>query len=119
MSLRDALAQLPELEPPPSLAGRIEARWQARRRRNRAWLGLGGIAGAAIAVAVAITVAPPAPHRAPEVDIAAVRALDRELQLAYATGASDERITTLWQARRTLLAKDTPPGRHGWQPTTL
>lgn len=104
MNMRRALSALPEIEPPTDLQSRIEAGWLAQRRRRKqrkAWLGV-------CTVVLAVAAAAPAfrPDRVPapgNVDVAAIRAIDRELQLAYSTGSDADRIETLWLARRALL----------------
>lgn len=104
MSMRRALSALPEIEPPTNLQSRIEAGWLAQRRRRtqqKVWLGVCTVVLAVVAASPAFR---PDRNVMPEkVDIAAIRAIDRELQLAYSTGSDAEHIETLWLARRALL----------------
>ena len=111
--MRRALSALPEIEPPTDLQSRIEAGWLAQRRRRnqrKAWL---GVCTVVLAVAAAPALRPDRIPARGNVDVAAVRAIDRELQLAYSTGSDADRIETLWLARRALLED------RGGQPATM
>ncbi len=110
---RDQLAQLPQESPPPAtwlalqsaFAGQVRPR---RRYRQGLW---------AVAALLMLTLAPlwwlrhvPAPPdlaQVIEVDpdrpTRLLRALDRELQLRYQEGASDEELAPLWRERERLL----------------
>lgn len=114
MNLRRALDALPEVEPPTDLQSRIEGGWLAQRRRRKeqkAWLGV-------CTVVLAVMAASPAFRServamSADVDVVAIRAIDRELQLAYSTGSDADHIETLWLARRALLDGD------GGQPSSM
>lgn len=105
------LQSLPDVPAPPGLGERIDRKHRSRVRRMRT-----GVAGVAIAVACLAAAplllretAPPAQDAAAHVPppdeetLARVRVLDRALQTAYDTGASDDEIASLWIARRHLL----------------
>jgi len=128
-ALHAYLTALPEAPPSPALWTRLaQARQRQLRRRRGVALGLAtgclalGVVGLfqlprQVAPAstppqlsrAAIDLAPatsPAPLQSAGSD--AVRALDRELQLAYARNASDAELGALWDLRRNLLASHSP-----------
>lgn len=113
--LHRCLADLPDPPLPEALASRLERAHASRSSRHR-WGA--GVAVAALAVIGlmphllgtdsdrmqseqrAFAAAAPAP-----VELhAQLRALDRELQAAYARRASDAEIASLWSNRRALLS---------------
>lgn len=124
-ALHAYLAALPEAPPSPALWTRLaQARQRQLRRRRGVAVGLAtgclalGVVGLfqlprqvapASPPPAAIDHAPatsPAPLQSAGSD--AVRALDRELQLAYARNASDAELGALWDLRRNLLASHSP-----------
>lgn len=124
-ALHAYLAALPEAPPSPALWTRLaQARQRQLRRRRGVAVGLAtgclalGVVGLfqlprqvapASPPPTAIDHAPatsPAPLQSAGSD--AVRALDRELQLAYARNASDAELGALWDLRRNLLASHSP-----------
>lgn len=113
MNLGRALSSLPEIAPPAELRSRIEDGWGAQRRRRKqtAWLGVCAVVLAIVAASPAFRPAQVAPPGS--IDIAAIRAIDRELQVAYSLGSDADRIETLWRARRALLDGD------GGRPPTM
>lgn len=119
--LRLHLASLREPQLPERLWTRID---QARARRLRRRWGAAGLA-LALALAAVVTLPLQPPQRPAPVTTtvarsvdpgrdgrweAQVRALDRELQAAIRSNASDAEIEQFWVARRALLAsRDGPP----------
>jgi|CXWL01.1.fsa_nt_gi hypothetical protein len=113
-ALRSRLVELPEESPPPSvwLALQVAHAELHPRRRPQRWR-------YAAAAVVLVLLAPllwmrqPAPYDPPipEERAAALRSLDRELQLLYLDGASDAELAPLWRDREELLKEPaaTPP----------
>jgi hypothetical protein len=109
------LRRLPEPVPPPVLGPRIVARARARRRWRRVAPPLALAAAAAVLMLVPLrTELPEAVPRAPEAEVLVeLRALDRQLQAAYAADAQ-ARIEALWVARNALARRvEAPPGSSG------
>lgn len=122
-SLRTYLAELPVPAPPATLWPKLDRARTRRLRRHRVGIGVAGLAMLAL-LAVPVPVPQPDPgalhptapgvaDRAalvvaspPRSDAAlgTLRALDRELQAAYARGASDQELAPLWSARDAALA---------------
>lgn len=118
-SLRQRLRALPEESPPPSVWASLQMRHavEFRKPRPQRWR----IAAAAAVLLVAPLLVwriPDAPIEspAPGFDPASLRAIDRELQLRYLDGASDEELAPLWQQRAELLERRAAPNP---SPSTL
>jgi hypothetical protein len=115
-SIRTRLAALPEPELPPALWPRLHLA-RVRQHERRRGIIAGSLAVLAlIALPVVytrivspstpmpdlVTITPRAPlHEEP------LRVLDRELQLAYQRGASEQELQWLWQRRQALARTGT------------
>jgi hypothetical protein len=125
-ALRRYLGRLPLAVPPAALEQRIVGRWRRRRDRRRLML-----AAAALLVIGLLPrwLAPGSPldptglDHAPDDPVqlrAEVRALDRQLQTAYASGIDRQQLDGLWLARETaarrLVDPSSPPAQ---QPVRL
>lgn len=109
-SLRQRLRALPEESPPPSVWAMLQARHALDFRKPRPQRWRIAVAAALLLVApLLVWRIPEAPIEplAPGFDAVELRAIDRELQLRYLDGASDEELAPLWRQRAELLRRGT------------
>jgi len=113
--LRAELAKLPEESPPPSVWLELQlahAELFPKAKVVRRWPYAAVAAVLMLALVPLLLMRPtPAPIdlRLPEERAAALRILDRELQLRYIDGASDAELAPLWRQREELLRRTTHP----------
>lgn len=118
-SLRQRLRALPEESPPPSVWASLQVRHavEFRKPRPQPWR-IAAAAAVLLAAPLLVWRIPDAPIHpvAPGPDPVDLRAIDRELQLRYLDGASDEELAPLWRQRAELLHRRAAPNL---SPSTL
>lgn len=113
-ALRRRLAELPVESPPPSVwlnlqLAQAELNPRPPVRRGQRWRVAAAVLLLALVPALVWRIPQPEPASAyPETRAAALRALDRELQLKYMRGASDVELEPLWRQREQLLQLPDP-----------
>lgn len=111
-ALRRALRGLPEEAPPPSVWLSLQVRHALEFRQPRPQRWRIAAAAAVLLAAPLLVWRMPGPDRSPPglgPELIELRAIDRELQLRYLDGASDEELAPLWRRRADLLQPRATP----------